>query len=161
MRSHGVELSAADRLVAVTGRDLRIALLGYGLAGRSFHAPMLSAVDGIALAAVVTSSGERAAQVRSDFPGVAVLPDAEALWQQADDYDAVVVATPNRTHVPLALAAIAAGRPVVVDKPLARTAAEGAVVVRAAEAAGVLLTVFHNRRWDADVRTAERLLAEA
>jgi scyllo-inositol 2-dehydrogenase (NADP+) len=144
----------------VTTQDLRIALLGYGLAGRFFHAPVLSAVDGLVLAAVVTSSPDRTAQARADHPGVEVLADADALWRRARDYDAVVVATPNRTHVPLALAAVTAGLPVVVDKPLARTAEEGAVAVQAAEAAGVLLTVFHNRRWDADLRTAQRLLAD-
>ena len=144
----------------MTARDQRVALVGYGLAGRLFHAPVLSAVDGLVLAAVVTSSPERAAQVRADWPEAEVLPDIEALWRRADEFDVVVIATPNRTHVSLALAAIGAGLPVVVDKPLARTADEGAVVVRAAEAAGVLLTVFHNRRWDADLRTAQRLLAD-
>jgi scyllo-inositol 2-dehydrogenase (NADP+) len=140
--------------------DLHVALVGYGLAGRFFHAPVLSAVDGLVLAAVVTSSPDRAAQARADHPGVDVLPDTDVLWQRAGDYDAVVVATPNRTHVPLALAAVSAGLPVVVDKPLARTAEEGLAVVQAAVAAGVLLTVFHNRRWDSDLRTAERLLAD-
>jgi scyllo-inositol 2-dehydrogenase (NADP+) len=144
----------------VTRDDLRIALVGYGLAGRYFHAPVLSAVDGLVLAAVVTSSLDRASQARADYPAVVVLPDADLLWQRAGDYDAVVIATPNRTHLPLALEAVSAGLPVVVDKPLARTAEEGAMVVRAAQGAGVLLTVFHNRRWDADLRTAERLLVE-
>ncbi|MDQ1695001.1 MAG: hypothetical protein QOJ03_354 [Frankiaceae bacterium] len=144
----------------MTGPDLRIALVGYGLAGRFFHAPVLSAVDGLVLAAVVTASPERAAQADADHPGVEVLPDTDALWRRAGEYDAVVVATPNRTHVPLALAAVTAGLPVVIDKPLAGTAEEGSAAVQAAERAGVLLTVFHNRRWDADLRTAERLLAD-
>lgn len=136
----------------------RVGLVGYGLAGRAFHAPVLSAVPGLELAAVVTSSRERAAQAGADWPGVAVLPDADALWSRG--VDLVVVATPNRSHVPLGLAAVAAGVPVVVDKPLARTADEGRELVEAAAAARVLLSVFHNRRWDADTRTARRLLAE-
>ena len=144
----------------MTEPDCRVALVGYGLAGRFFHAPVLSAVDGLALAAVVTSSPERAAQVRTDFPHAEVLNDATALWARAQEYDVAVIATPNRTHAPLALAAVAAELAVVVDKPLALTAEAGDAVVRAAAEAGVLLTVFHNRRWDADTRTAQRLLAD-
>ena len=138
--------------------DLRVALLGYGLAGRAFHAPVLTAVDGLALAAVVTGSPERAAQAVADHPGVVVLPDADALWRRADEVDVVVVATPNAQHAELALCAIGSGLPVVVDKPLARSAAEAREVVSAATSAGVLLTVFHNRRWDSDTRTARQLL---
>ena len=137
--------------------DLRVGLLGYGLAARAFHAPFLGAVPGLALTHVVTRSSERAEQARADVPGVQVLDDADALWGRVD---VAVVATPNRTHVPLGLAAVASGTPVVVDKPLAPTRAEALRLVEAAEAAGVLLTVFHNRRWDTDVRTAQRLLAE-
>ncbi|GAC1440753.1 MAG: Gfo/Idh/MocA family oxidoreductase [Mycobacteriales bacterium] len=144
----------------MTGPDCRVALIGYGLAGRVFHAPVLSAVEGLELAAVVTSFPERAAQVNIDVPNAELLVDPASLWARAQEYDVVVIATPNRTHAPLALAAVAAGLAVVVDKPLARTAEEGAAVVRAAAAAGVLLTVFHNRRWDADTRTAARLLAD-
>lgn len=138
--------------------SVRVALLGYGLAGRVFHAPVLSAVEGLELAVVLTSSPERSAQAREDWPGVEVVPDVDAVWSR--DVDLVVVATPNSSHVRLALAAVAAGVPVVVDKPLARTAQEGRTLVEAAETAGVLLTVFHNRRWDAEARTAARLLAD-
>ncbi|MCU1691542.1 MAG: oxidoreductase domain protein [Frankiales bacterium] len=135
--------------------DLRVALVGYGLAGRAFHAPVLTQVTGLLLTTVVTSSADRAAQARADVPGVEVRPSVEGL-----DADVVVLATPNRSHVPLGRQLVEAGLPVVVDKPLARTAVEGLALVEAAERAGVLLTVFHNRRWDADVRTAARLLAE-
>lgn len=144
----------------MTRGALRVALVGYGLAGRVFHAPVLSAVDGLSLTSVVTACPERAVQVRVDHPHAAVLPDTDALWDRADQLDLVVLATPNRTHAPLALAALDAGLAVVVDKPLARDAAEGLTVVRAAEAAGLLLTVFHNRRWDADALTASRLLSD-
>jgi len=139
---------------------VRVALVGYGLAGWWFHAPVLSAVKDISLDVVVTGSAERAAQVRGDHPDATVLPDVAALWGRSADVDLVVLATPNRSHAPLALAALEAGLPVVVDKPLARGAEEGLTVVRAAEAAGLLLSVFHNRRWDADALTAARLLAD-
>ena len=139
---------------------MRVALVGYGLAGRWFHAPVLSAVKDISLDVVVTSSPERAAQVRGDHPEATVLPDVAALWGRSADVDLVVLATSNRSHAPLALAALEAGLPVVVDKPLARGAEEALTVVRAAEAAGLLLSVFHNRRWDADALTAARLIAD-
>ncbi|MCW2778864.1 MAG: oxidoreductase [Frankiales bacterium] len=112
-------------------------------------------MPGLVLTTVVTTSPERAVQSRADVPGVDVVASLDGL-----DADVVVLATPNRTHVPLGLQLVEAGLPVVVDKPLGRTAQEGERLVRAAEAAGVLLTVFHNRRWDADVRTACRLLAD-
>ena len=85
---------------------------------------------------------------------------AEEVWTRADGLDLVVVATPNRVHVPLALAALEVGLPVVVDKPLATTADEGRKLVEAARERGLMLTVFQNRRWDGDFLTVKRLLAE-
>jgi predicted dehydrogenase len=139
---------------------LRAGLIGYGLAGAVFHAPLISATPGLEVASVVTSNPERRARAEADLPGVRVLDRAEALWELADEHDLVVVASPNRTHVPLARAAIEAGLAVVVDKPLAPTAADGRALVEAAAAAGVPLTVFHNRRWDGDMLTVRRLLEE-
>ena len=139
---------------------LRVGLIGYGLAGAVFHAPLISAIGGLEVASVVTSNPDRRARAEADLPGVRVLDDAEALWEQAGEHDLVVVASPNRTHVPLARAAIEAGLAVVVDKPLAPTAADGRALVEAASAAGVPLTVFHNRRWDGDMLTVRRLLGE-
>jgi predicted dehydrogenase len=82
------------------------------------------------------------------------------VWSLAGELDAVVVCSPNRFHVPHALAAIDAGLPVVVDKPLAASAAEAREVVDAARRRGVVLTVFQNRRWDGDLLTVRRLIAE-
>jgi scyllo-inositol 2-dehydrogenase (NADP+) len=139
---------------------LRAGLIGYGLAGTVFHAPLISATAGLEVASVVTSNPERRARAETDLPGVRVLDRAEALWALADEHDLVVVASPNRTHVPLARAAVEVGLAVVVDKPLAPTAADGRGLVEAAAAAGVPLTVFHNRRWDGDMLTVQRLLGE-
>jgi predicted dehydrogenase len=141
-------------------RPLRVALLGFGLGGAAFHAPLVAATRGLALAAIVTRDPTRAAQARAAHPAAAILPDADAVWRDAAAYDAVIVTTPNRTHAPLALAAIAAGLPTVVDKPLARTADEARAVVEAARARGVPLTVYQNRRWDGDFCTVRRLVAE-
>ncbi|HEX2081707.1 MAG TPA: Gfo/Idh/MocA family oxidoreductase [Longimicrobium sp.] len=142
------------------GDDLRVGLIGYGLAGSVFHAPLIAAVPGMRLAAVVTSSPERAAQARADHPGVAVVDSAERLWERAGELDLAVVASPNRTHVPLARDALAAGLPVVIDKPMAATADEARGVVEEARRRGLLLSVFQNRRWDGDFLTLRRLLAE-
>ena len=135
-------------------------MVGYGLAGAVFHAPLIAVTPGLELSSVVTSNAERSAQAERDHPGVRVLPDADSLWQTADRHDLVVVAAPNRAHVPLAREAIANGLPVVVDKPLAPSAAEGRELVQAADAAGVMLTVFQNRRWDGDMLTLQRLIAD-
>ena len=138
----------------------RVGLIGHGFAGSVFHAPLISTTAGLRLSAVVTAQPERQDQVRRDHPGADVVDRVEDLWAQPERLDLVVVATPNRSHVPMATAAVQAGLPVVVDKPLAATAAEGQVLVELAAARGVPLTVFQNRRWDSDFRTAQRLVAE-
>jgi scyllo-inositol 2-dehydrogenase (NADP+) len=134
--------------------DLRVGLVGYGLGGRVFHAPLIEATDGLALAAVATS---RRDEVAAAYPSTAVVPSAEEVW---DRVDAVVVSTPNSAHVPIGMEAVRRGVPVVIDKPLASSAAAAEELVSAAERAGVPLTVFQNRRWDGDFLTVRRLLRE-
>jgi scyllo-inositol 2-dehydrogenase (NADP+) len=145
--------------VVERGEPLRVGLIGYGLAGAAFHAPLLVTTPGVRLAAIVTRDPARRAQAAREYPGVALVDDATALLARRD-VDLVVVATPNRTHVPLALATLEAGMPVVVDKPLAATAAEARLLREEARRRGAWLTVFQNRRWDGDFLTIRRLLAE-
>jgi scyllo-inositol 2-dehydrogenase (NADP+) len=144
----------------IAGGDIRVGLVGYGLAGSAFHAPLIATTPGMRLAAVVTSNAERAAQAHAQHPGIAVVESAERLWERAGELDLVVIASPNRTHVPLAFAALEAGLPVVVDKPLAATSADARRLVDEARARGLLLSVFQNRRWDGDFLTLRRLRAE-
>jgi predicted dehydrogenase len=144
----------------VSAAPLRVGLLGYGVAGRVFHAPLIAASPDLGLAAVVTASPERQAQVRAEHAGAAVLDHADRLWERAGELDLVVVATPNRHHVEHALGALRAGLPVVVDKPLAPTVADARVLIEEAERRGLPLTVFQNRRWDGDFLTVQRLLHE-
>ncbi|EFL25761.1 oxidoreductase family, NAD-binding Rossmann fold domain protein [Streptomyces himastatinicus ATCC 53653] len=139
---------------------LRAGLIGYGLAGSVFHAPLIAAADGLALDTVVTASPERQQQVRDEHPGVRIAASADELWARAGELDLIVIASPNRTHVPLARAALEAGLPVVVDKPLAATAAEAEELAALAEARGLLLSAFQNRRWDNDFLTLRKLLAD-
>lgn len=136
--------------------DIRVGLVGYGTAGAYFHAPLVHATPGLSLAAVVTGNPDRRAEVAARYSAVAVA-DVRDLWERCD---LVVVASPNRTHVSTAAAALDHGLPVVVDKPLAGSAAEGRDLVRLAEERGLMLTVFHNRRWDGDFRTVLRLAGE-
>jgi predicted dehydrogenase len=136
--------------------DLRIAIAGFGLAGEIFHAPLITVTEGLSLAAVATGNPVRAARARAQYPGVAVVDDAEALLADADRIDALVIATPNRLHVPIARAALHRGLPVVVDKPLAASAAQARALVEDFAASGVPLTVFQNRRWDGDFLTVRR-----
>ena len=143
--------------------DVRVGVVGYGLGGSVFHAPLVAATPGMQLTAVVTTNAERARAAGAAYPGVRVVARPEALWDGSEGLepvDLVVVTTPNATHVPLAAAAVAAGRHVVVDKPLAATAEEGRGLASAARRAGVVLVPFHNRRWDGDFLTVRRLVAD-
>ncbi|MEU3250016.1 Gfo/Idh/MocA family oxidoreductase [Streptomyces sp. NPDC006997] len=142
------------------GTPLRVGLIGYGLAGSVFHAPLIAATDGLALDTVVTANPDRQRQARAEFPDVRPAATADELFDRADELDLVVVASPNRTHVPLATAALKAGLPVVVDKPVAGTAAEARALAALADERGLLLSVFQNRRWDNDFLTLQGLLAD-
>jgi predicted dehydrogenase len=139
---------------------IRVALIGYGLAGAVFHGPLISSTSGMSLATIVTANAERRARANADHPNALLLTDVEALWERSGDHDLVVVATPNRFHVPLGLAALEAGLPVVIDKPMAPTAEEGRRLAMEAAERDLLLTVFQNRRWDGDLLTVRRLIAD-
>ncbi|MET7367981.1 Gfo/Idh/MocA family oxidoreductase [Streptomyces sp. NPDC005566] len=139
---------------------LRVGLVGYGLAGSVFHAPLIAATEGLVLDTVVTSNEERQAQARAEFPEVRFAASPDELLARADELDLIVIASPNRTHVPIATAALQAGLSVVVDKPLAGTAAEARELAALAESRGLLLSVFQNRRWDNDFRTLTQLIED-
>lgn len=138
---------------------LRVGLIGFGLAGRVFHGPLLAAEPRFELAAIVTGDPARKADAQARYPAATVWSRASTLWRHADELDLVVIASPPTSHVPLAIAAIDAGLPVVVDKPLCAAAGQAAELVDAAEKADVGLTVFQNRRWDSDFLTLTRLAA--
>ena len=115
---------------------LRVGLIGYGLAGRVFHAPLIAATPDLQLSAVVTRDPERRATLQAEHPGAAALDTPDELWARVHELDVVVVATPNRTHVPLARAALQAGlharsrlrhAPAASCSPCSRTAAGMAI----------------------------------
>jgi predicted dehydrogenase len=132
------------------------------MAGEVFHAPLVEAVDGLELAAIVTSDPQRRQRAAAAHPMATLVGSTEELWPVAADLgvELLVVAAPNRAHVPVALEALAAGLHVVVDKPLAVTAADARRVVAEADRGGRVLSVFHNRRWDGDFLTVRRLTDE-
>lgn len=136
--------------------DLHLALIGYGLAGRVFHAPLIQHTPGLVLHSIVSSQRDTLLRAFSDVHVRATPQDV------FDDpaVDAVVIATPNEQHAPLAMAALAAGKHVLVDKPFALDVAEAEAVLAAARDAGRIATVFQNRRFDADFLTLQALLAE-
>lgn len=142
------------------GTPLRVALIGYGLAGSVFHAPLIAAAAGLTLDTIVTSNPERQEQARAEFPGVRLAASPDELWERAGELDLVVIASPNKTHVPIATAALEAGLPVVVDKPIAGTAAEARELAALAKERGLLLSVFQNRRWDNDFLTLQKLIED-
>lgn len=137
-------------------QPLRVGLVGYGYAGRCLHAPLIRTTPGLWLHSVASRQMEVVKQTLGS--GTRVLPDAEQLCSDPD-IDLVVLASPNATHAPLAEAALRAGKAVVVDKPFALNAAQARPLVARAEQSGLLLSVFHNRRWDGDFLTVQALLA--
>jgi len=134
---------------------LNVGLVGFGLAGRYLHAPLIAA-SGMNIAAVVSRQTET---VHAAFPDARVASSIEALLE-VSPLDLIVIASPNRWHYGQALLALNAGKHVVIDKPMATNAAEGAELDRLATRAGLKLSVFHNRRWDSDFLTLRKVLAE-
>lgn len=134
-----------------------VGLLGYGLAGRHIHREPLQAA-GLRIAAVATGNPQRQDQVRAELPGATIVPDLAALL--AEPVDVIVIASPTGAHPADVRACIAAGRPMIVDKPMAMDATTARALVTEAESAGVAVTVFHNRRWDADQLTLASLLRQ-
>lgn len=136
----------------------RVGIIGFGLAGRVFHSPLVTAEPGLELAAIVTSNPDRAADAASRYPDAAVVPTVDALLSEG--VDLVVVAGPTPAHADLATQTIEAGVATVVDKPLAVHADEAERIIALAQARGVPLTVFQNRRFDGDFLTVRRLVEE-
>ncbi|WP_323961018.1 oxidoreductase [Arthrobacter sp. JZ12] len=141
-------------------RTIRTAVLGFGVSGRVFHSPLLAANPDYSLRFITTSNEERSRQARGLYPTATVLNQPEDVFQHADDIDLVVIGTPPSTHYQLASNAIEHGMHVVVDKPFVASSEQGEDLIRKAERAGVSLTVFQNRRWDADFLTVQDLVRQ-
>ncbi|HEX4031263.1 MAG TPA: Gfo/Idh/MocA family oxidoreductase [Terracidiphilus sp.] len=135
---------------------IRVGLIGFGLGGRVFHAPLVSSVEGMELAAVLERTTNKAA---ARYPGLTTHRSLDEMLADSS-LDLFIVSTPNGTHFNLAWQILQAGRNVVVDKPAAATSAEIAQLMRLAASKNVLFIPFHNRRWDSDFRTLKKVLHE-
>jgi predicted dehydrogenase len=133
-----------------------VGLIGFGLAGRAFHAQVIRATPGLRLAAIVQRHGNEAAE---KYPDVPVVPSVEELLD-IRDIRLVVIATPNETHAPIARQCLEAGRDVVVDKPFATTLKEAEGLVELARKCGRLITVYQNRRYDGDFQAIRQIVAD-
>lgn len=134
---------------------IEVGLIGFGLAGRAFHAPVIRAVPGLHLAAILQRSGTEAAEKYPDVQIVRTLDELLAIRETR----LIVIATPNETHYPLARKCLEAGRDVVVDKPFTVTLDQAASLVQIAKSAGRLITVYQNRRYDGDFQAIRQLVA--
>ena len=141
------------------GRNWRVGLIGFSLGGAAFHAPFIAATPGLVLDAIVTSNASRREQALRTYPAARVFANAGEMFAGASGLDIVVISSPNRTHIPLALEALAAGCHVVVDKPLAASVADAVRAIDTARERKKLLTVYQNRRWDGDFLTLRQLIA--
>lgn len=135
---------------------LRVGLVGYGLAGRNFHAPLLKGV-GLQLVSVLTTDRDRVVSAYSDFPDINVVSDLPALFAQ--NLDLVIIASINSVHVEQAIAALRAGIPTVVDKPVGRNLTETLEILRVSDETGVPVTAYFNRLYDSDSKTIKRVIA--
>ena len=135
---------------------IRVGLIGYGYASKTFHAPLIAGTAGMDLAAIASSD---AAKVATDWPSAPVVSEPKHLFNDPN-IDLIVIPTPNDTHFPLAKAALEAGKHVVVDKPFTVTLSQARELDALAKSFGRLLSVFHNRRWDSDFLTVKSLINE-
>jgi predicted dehydrogenase len=133
---------------------VRVGLIGFGLAGQAFHAPVIAGVPGMELACILERRGSKA---QEKYPGVRVARTLEELLAD-EEIRLCVIATPNDSHYEFARACLLAGRDVVVDKPFAPTLRESEELVRLAAERGRLITVYQDRRWDGDFGTVKKIV---
>jgi predicted dehydrogenase len=142
-----------------TGDSIRVGIVGYGLGGSTFHAPLVAATPGLELIAIATSNAERVAKAKARYPAVHLYDKIEQMLA-AEPLDLVVISTPHATHAPYARAALEHGCHVVVDKPFATTSAEARDLAAMAKLHGRLAIPFQNRRWDNEILTVQKLIRD-
>lgn len=143
---------------------IRTAVVGFGISGQVFHAPLLAADPHFALTAIVTADAERRRLAQQRYPQARLVESWPQLLALIDSgelrLDLIVLGTPPEGHRAQAEAAIARGLHLAIDKPFVANSRDGEALIAAAQAAGTLLTVFQNRRWDGDFLTVRRLLSQ-
>jgi scyllo-inositol 2-dehydrogenase (NADP+) len=151
--------SDSNDSASVKNSKFKVALIGFGIAGAIFHAPFIRCTTDLELTAIVTSDPQRAAQAVSEYPEATIFSKSEEIFSSASDYDLVVVAAPNKFHYPLCVDALNAGLSVVVDKPMATSSDQIKGLIDLSDKKNKLLSVYHNRRWDADFLTMQKIIA--
>ena len=136
---------------------IRVGLVGYGLGGKVFHAPLIDMAPDLELYAICSRSLEKRQAAKADFPSVQTYGTSDALLDDGN-VDLVVLATPHDTHAPMGIRAMDAGKHLVTDKIMCLNEAEARAMIEASKSNQVLLSVYQNRRWDGDFLTLQRLL---
>jgi predicted dehydrogenase len=136
---------------------INVGLLGFGMAGRVFHAPFISSIPGFRLLKIRANRPESIELAQATYPSAEIVGDEKAILED-ENIDLVVVATTNATHYTLAKAALRAGKHVVVEKPFTVTSDEATELIALAKHQHRILTVYHNRRWDSDFKTIRKVL---
>lgn len=133
-------------------------IIGFGMAGKVFHAPFINTLPGFRLSKISTSREQAAREARALYPDTAIVSDARSILED-ETIDLVIICTPNAEHLPLARAALLQGKHVIVEKPFTVTSAEADALVTLARQQQRVLTVHHNRRWVADYKTVKKVIA--
>lgn len=136
---------------------LNVGLIGYGVAGDVFHAPMVYSVDGLKLYKIYDSSAEKENRINSKYVGVRFTTNIDDIFND-QNIDLVIIATPNIAHYELAVRSLESGKHVIVEKPFTVTSQEADELVQIAKSANKVLTVHHNRRWDSDFKTIKKVI---
>lgn len=136
---------------------IKVGLIGFGVGGQVFHAPLLTTIKGLELKSIRASKVEQVAAANAKYPGAKVVPSPEEIFNDPE-IDLVVITTPNTAHLPLAAAALNAGKHVVVDKPFTITTKDADELITLAKQKDRLLTVYHNRRFDGDFDTLKKIV---
>lgn len=139
---------------------IRTLILGYGLAGEVFHAPLLASLPQYEVCGIATKDGAKIERAKRCFPQCRIFSDADHAFAHAGMFDLVVIATPNRLHAPLAAQSLQNDLHVVIDKPVATTVAEVENLIAARNKSGKIVSVFQNRRWDGDFLTVKKLIEQ-
>lgn len=136
---------------------LNVGLIGYGVAGAVFHAPMVYSVEGLKLYKIYDSRVENQAKINSKYDGVIFTTNIDEIYND-EEIDIIIVATPNIAHYELAARALESGKNVIVEKPFTVTSEEADKLIRIAKRTNKILTVHHNRRWDSDFKTIQKVI---
>lgn len=139
-------------------KTIKVGLIGYGMAGRVFHAPILTCVEGLELVKIRETRKENIDIANKRYPEAQIVSDSKEIFSDPA-IDLVVIGTPNTSHHPLAKEALLAGKHVVVDKPFTITSAEANELIQVAKTAGKILSVHQNRRWDSNSKTVRKVIA--